>query len=391
MRALSLTSLALALCACPDPQQGEGCLDPIPDQRTLRAPLADRAVQGLPVTRTIEAPLTNCGATPKAQVDLAAPGNRVAMPDQISGVSVTGQVVSVSVTFTPDAPGTWRVSALFPGLGSRTVDVEVIRSRTDEPVPLALPAAVNCPKGPWVFESHAACEQPDASIAWFPLDGGAVNVVPGRELAVVQNVWWLLNVAGDTLERYEWDAGLTRTHQWSNVTSTALRGVHTTTSAVRATTGFSVRVVDTDGYDQVVDCCGASSFDTGILFAERDADDAGGLRVLAASFQDEWVGVEPHVVWTHVSEQLSPHARPFQQVMPTASVFFVAPNFLKPPRQPLARWPAWSQADGFDVVATERRNGIEVFAWQGHHTLLRASDDVFLFWLPDGGFATAKY
>jgi hypothetical protein len=396
VRLLLGVSCALALAACPpDGTQpgGDGCLEPVPDSMRIMAPLTDRGIEGRPLTRTIEAPLSTCAAAATVEVEINAPGNRTIQPDGVSDVFISGRVASVQITFTPDAPGTWRVKALFPGLGSRTVDVVVIPQRDDPPTPIPLPAGVDCAKGPWLFEgvSRVACEQADASIAVFSLAGdGGTTFVPGQQLVVVGNVWWLLTPAGDTLERYEWDAGLSRTHVWPGFTWTPIRGVHTTELAVRASSGFTVRIVDTQGLDTEYRTFGAFNFESGVFFYDHDELDAGFLSSLPNSSNQQWVGIEPNVVWTNEQPKVSPNRRPFMAAAPTAAGFTLDTDFLLPPREPLVRWPVWARTANLAISASDRPQGITLVAWPNRE-LVRATDDVLIFRSPTSEYSFSPY
>lgn len=395
MRPLLTLALLLSLSACPPDEAS--CEGPaFDDGGVVLSPLQGYPAIGHTLTRVMTAPVTTCRTEATATIEVYAPGNRRST-GTVGPVSIIGRVARANATFTPDEPGRWSLSVSFSGLGERTVDVDVLPAfREGDATPLVIPPGVSCPRGPWVVSQTAgapdfvrgACEQPDASIALFTLDGGDVSTVGGMHLAVAEDVAWLLSADGTQLERHAWrDGGLELTDRWNDFVPTRIGGEHSRTRAVRAQSGYIVRVIDL--VDAVDSAQRSSQFDFEDALFSYEADGASNIQADRSQELSGVVALEPRAKWRFNSltpEVVSLERRPINIVIPGGVPIPLPPGKVrKAALEPMERAPLWVSSDAGALFLAVDPSGLTTTIWP-NLPLVRAGDHFVILQALDGGF-----
>lgn len=305
---------------------------------------------GEPITLRMVAPLTSCATDDlRVSVEVLGPDSQPVDHTDTQLQRAADSHVELSTTFTPQEAGTFVARAVFePSLGVRTTSLNVLHRWEGQGTPIAIPPSVACSKPAWpVTSSSVACESMNELISVVSSDGGLSSFI-GHGLVAVGDVLWSETLAGNLERRVpDTDGGFTVTNTWPGFGSSAIRGLHTRTTAVRrknVPNSVATAVVIDGG---VVDGFFTSSdLDTAYFFYEHDQTVriAGGFS--CSGCLQAIVGFDNEVVWQQfgASSILAGFKRPITDDTQFRGARHALQAFARSslaPLEPLERWPLW--------------------------------------------------
>ncbi len=353
--------LVLLLSACPPPpgtcaeREFVGVGGDIPSRGPIFTPDAGDpplGVQGQPLTVKVFAPRTGCQRDRlSARAELLGPDNFPVTDVTIAEPRLSGDVVSVEVSFTPDQAGQYLLQLTFePALGVRSLLLDVGELRTSPPsIRVDVPMLSSCVDSVWPLTvDTVACERVSDTIELYSSDGGSTSF-QGKQLVVAGTVLWSV-AATSELERREFvDGGLLVTHRFPDFSSDrTVRGLHDESTALRALSSGALVLASIDGGVPVLDLDRMSNevgeqllfADQGVLFTEMACtfDPCFGLR-----------GLEPGMWWKNSfsGQFIEGVERPVNQDRMGPDVTITrAAEFVQPPQRGFERIPLWLAMPG---------------------------------------------
>jgi hypothetical protein len=280
---------------------------PLPDTEQLLSPVPGLIGAGHTVQRVVDSPIGGClepGAELGATFVITGPGNEP-LEGTLDAVQPASGGAQAFITFTPPRPGTWTLSVSFePSLGTRTVALDVLPTLSAaDGVTFIAPPGLSCSSGPWpVGEHHVLCDEPAGQVALVDLEApdGGVTLLDGQQVAVVEDVVWKLDGAGQALERWLFtDGGLTLTHRWQGFVFSTARGLHTRDLAVRAASPTHMRAVTTDNLDTTV-LFGRTTVGSGVFWFDQGTSSLDDLSLVFST--ERLVALSSSAAWFRGSD-----------------------------------------------------------------------------------------